>query len=347
MKEKMKEPRIWMCVVFYMLSALPWLTVKTTTDGAGVSASASANVSGYTTLFGSIFGIILFLIPILLAVLEFLPQIELPKRLVYAAGGVLGVILTILSGLFGSSAVKAGGNVSAEAAGVEVSAKSSASFAIGIWLAIVLFLAMVVYTIVKDFAINQAVLKEQGIKGAFSSVAESVTKDASQSMKQMNQAGGISNFASNKCPQCGAMVLKGKKFCNKCGAKLLETEDKDRQTPKILNAAKKTEVQKAENTMQTVRQYIASLGQITCSSCGERVDATKKFCPNCGDTIVVKAFPDKCENCGGAILEGKKFCPECGVQVRERVLKTNCVKCNAELIYRKGFCVECGEKVES
>ena len=375
MKEKLKEPRIWLCAVFYILAILPWISLSVKTEAAGASASASASVSGYSAMVHSLIGIILLLIPAALIALEFLDQIQLPRRLFYLGGSVLGIVITFLSGLLGAGGAKAGADAGAEIAGsVEVKSESSSGFGIGLWLTLVVFLAILVYTIIKDFAINKDTLKEQGIKGAFTNVAGSVTKDASQSMDQLGQGGVMPAFASAVCPQCGKAVLKGKKFCNKCGAKLDVSADDASAAPnaqpqtmsgstaQAKEAAGKKGVSsgapsqsvksqrgaasKTANPVMTVRQYIATLGSITCSSCGERVDANKKFCPNCGETIVVTVFPDKCEQCGGDIVQGKKFCPDCGAEIKPRALQTNCSKCNAELVYGKKFCVECGEKIE-
>lgn len=49
---------------------------------------------------------------------------------------------------------------------------------------------------------------------------------------------------------------------------------------------------------------------ITCSSCGVKVSAETKFCPNCGERIEIQQGT-VC-TCGTKIPAGAKFCPACG-----------------------------------
>jgi len=44
-----------------------------------------------------------------------------------------------------------------------------------------------------------------------------------------------------------------------------------------------------------------------CIACGKAIDASSKFCPECG----ANQNPG-CKNCGAKLLPGAKFCPECG-----------------------------------
>lgn len=83
-----------------------------------------------------------------------------------------------------------------------------------------LFLAMIVFTLIKDFAVNKDALKKQGIKGVFTEVVGSVTKDFTETAGRINVPNGISDMVSVSCPSCVASVIKGKKFCNKCGQRM-------------------------------------------------------------------------------------------------------------------------------
>jgi len=53
---------------------------------------------------------------------------------------------------------------------------------------------------------------------------------------------------------------------------------------------------------------------IVCSNCGYNVNATAKFCPECGNKI---ELPKKkfCSECGAELSPTSKFCPECGNKV--------------------------------
>ena len=46
---------------------------------------------------------------------------------------------------------------------------------------------------------------------------------------------------------------------------------------------------------------------IKCPGCGEEIDSSKKFCPECGFKLV-----HICPNCNQEVDPSKKFCPECG-----------------------------------
>ncbi len=79
----------------------------------------------------------------------------------------------------------------------------------------------------------------------------------------------------------------------------------------------------------------------TCSNCGAKVPAGTKFCPECGQKMVLAAGLT-CTNCGAALAPGAKFCPECGTKV-ETVRR--CPKCNAVVPAGTKFCPECGQKL--
>ena len=72
-----------------------------------------------------------------------------------------------------------------------------------------------------------------------------------------------------------------------------------------------------------------------CKKCGAEVDASKKFCPECGEKI-----GEFCKNCGARFTKKQKFCPECGApQI------FTCPKCKKEIDENSKFCPECGEKL--
>lgn len=51
--------------------------------------------------------------------------------------------------------------------------------------------------------------------------------------------------------------------------------------------------------------------QMTCPSCGRRIPAGGKFCPECGVPLA-----KKCPKCNAAIDGEPRFCPECGEKLR-------------------------------
>ncbi|MBQ7063895.1 MAG: SPFH domain-containing protein [Firmicutes bacterium] len=78
-----------------------------------------------------------------------------------------------------------------------------------------------------------------------------------------------------KCPNCGAEVPAGAKFCLECGSKI---------------------VQLAENEM-------------ICPRCGKKTPKGK-FCMECGAPL-----SNRCPNCGAEVPQGGKFCLECGTKL--------------------------------
>ena len=53
--------------------------------------------------------------------------------------------------------------------------------------------------------------------------------------------------------------------------------------------------------------------KIFCNQCGEELDASAKFCKNCGTELVEESNQNKfCSNCGVEMDSNAKFCPECG-----------------------------------
>ena len=220
--------------------------------------------------------------------------------------------------------------------------KTEIIMGIGFWLSILLFLFIFGYTLIKDYAVSKQTIATQGIKGTFSEVADNITKELSESIGTLSSINEIGNsmvgIATHVCPSCGTNVIKGKKFCAKCGMKLPEIEEKPSNNRILLKG-------KVSN-MITVNEYIKSLKFVSCDSCGGQVPTSSKFCPNCGEEVIIKMVFERCESCGGEVLRDKKFCPDCGKAIVKKELKTNCDKCNAELLYGKKYCVECGTKVE-
>jgi membrane protease subunit (stomatin/prohibitin family) len=140
-----------------------------------------------------------------------------------------------------------------------------------------------------------------------------------------------------RCPKCNAEIDKDKRFCGVCGCD-------------TLNYQKDTETEKVNNTKNTVN----------CSGCGAAIQATVKFCPECGKiynpcpkckadlkdgaTVCPECgyvLPRKCPGCGAAIDNEKaKFCPECGMSLINR-----CPNCKQEITGSPKFCPECGTKL--
>jgi len=153
-----------------------------------------------------------------------------------------------------------------------------------------------------------------------------------------SQFGGIAKEINTKaedtkiCPNCKAVMPKGKRYCSDCGFDSLK------------------ETQKSED--KTI---------IICSKCGTKYKNSMKYCPECGDKY------NPCPKCGSDLEEGAtickfcnyefallcpycgkalpnknvRFCPECG-----KSLTKTCPSCNAPITGSPKFCPECGNKLE-
>lgn len=98
----------------------------------------------------------------------------------------------------------------------------------------------------------------------------------------------------------------------------------------------------AEDTKESVTQDNTKERARTniCPSCGAALPEDAKFCPVCGQKIVV--VPEGkvvCPQCGKTVMKGK-FCSECGNK-----LISTCPKCGKEVPDGAKFCLECGEKL--
>jgi len=313
MEKKFKEPRIYMCMAVILSGLLPWLEIVVKVGASGADANSNTAISGIQTMQHSFLGILIFLVPIALIVMEFLPQIKMKLSAFYIAGSIFGIIISVVTIIACKSTALSSQGSDAGAAGVKVDTEVNLN--IGFWLTIAIFIAVIIFTLIKDYAIDKNTLKEKGLKGVISGIASDVTKELSENVGSISSVSGVGNALSNAmtvpCPKCGTNVVKGKKFCSKCGEKMPEIIEK----PEFLKFENKV---RNQNKMMTVNEYIQS-------------------------KILTQ---EKCESCNGEIVPGKKFCPDCGKSIIAKELKTNCTKCSSDLIFGKKFCVDCGTKVE-
>ena len=86
----------------------------------------------------------------------------------------------------------------------------------------------------------------------------------------------VTNNAKLICPNCGASIPNGSKFCLECGEKV----------------------------------EVIPQDKIVCPQCGNTV-IKGKFCPECGHRFITT-----CPNCGKEVAPGAKFCLECGTKLQ-------------------------------
>ena len=358
MNERLKEPRIYLCILVYLLGFLPYMSADVGMSIMGMDASSSADVNVYTVLMHTFSGYIVLLLPIVMLVFEFLLSEKVRPRIIYMICGILGVICLFLSTALYINIGASGGN---EYAQMEM----DTTYKIGFWLELLTFLAIVVITAMKDFSLNKNTIQEKGFSNALkdatsqmASEAISVTNEIKtiskddfnlDSVKDIDISGMKEKVANAlpkvTCPNCGAEVLKGKKFCAKCGTKMEIREEPVSNVVAKGETGAVPKMNKAKSEM-TVSQVLARVKDVACENCGTKVGAGIKFCPDCGEKIVIKIPPKNCVKCNAQLVVGRKFCPDCGEKVVGKELQTNCLNCNAELLFGKKFCVECGTKIE-
>ena len=344
MNEKLKEIRLYLCIGIFITAFMPWMEIVSKSETSGLvdaSAQASNVINGFKAFQYNYFGIIVLLIPIFMVAMDFIPAITIKKSTMYLAGSLLGIISSVISFFIcKSAALKASNAASAAGAVVNVDVEVTANVRYGFWLLLACFVAMLVITLIKDFAINKDTLTQKGLKDALKSVVDDVSADISNQVENISGEGvGLPSAMTNICPKCGEKVMKGKKFCAKCGEKMPENEESS-------SGFKLPGLGAKGNKMMTVDEYIKGLKSVNCDKCNEPVPNGTKFCPNCGEKVTIKIIMDKCVACDGDILKDKKFCPDCGNKIEAIELKANCAKCNGQLLYGKKYCVECGAKVE-
>lgn len=100
------------------------------------------------------------------------------------------------------------------------------------------------------------------------------------------------------------------------------------------------------STPLTVQQYIDSLNTAKCQNCNIDVPVSTRFCPQCGEKVEIKAYPENCESCGKPLIKGKNYCPDCGTKVNTIKLITKCSNCGSDLYFGKKYCPDCGTKVQ-
>jgi membrane protease subunit (stomatin/prohibitin family) len=84
---------------------------------------------------------------------------------------------------------------------------------------------------------------------------------------------------------------------------------------------------------------IRERGTVHCPDCHGEVPVAARFCPACGNQMVVAR---KCPQCGKNVTVKARFCPACGVNLET---KLTCAQCQTALPPGTKFCTSCGEPV--
>ncbi len=308
LKKKVKDLRIMALSLVYIGSFLNIFTMKAS-DGEG--ACTLIDIVG-NRMFMS--GKILFLIPVVIIACMVLLNEKISDKVIYLTGGVAG-LLSILFIYF----------VSCKRL-VEAQSISNPDVrqlpGLGLFIEIAVWLFIIVWTLIKDFGITKDSIKDMDVFTASKSIKDTLS-DISD---KVSEAGKVS------CPSCGRKISASDMFCTYCGSKISDQPEKDKST--------------RTKDRVTVEEYIKGIKDYSCEICGEKISGRDKYCPGCGNLIVIKEIPDTCSKCGYKLSKDFVYCPKCATKIEPVELRTKCSKCGADLIYGKGFCVCCGTKVD-
>lgn len=129
----------------------------------------------------------------------------------------------------------------------------------------------------------------------------------------------------------------------------------------ILNVVNKCTAQNPKHRYQNFNEVRLALNHkeddelVECSSCGEKISKTAKFCPECGKAVEIKPKEQTCPRCKKERHANARFCDNCGWDFNRQdpppsLKGYKCSKCNQiTRAYSDGnvnFCNHCGASKE-
>ena len=122
-------------------------------------------------------------------------------------------------------------------------------------------------------------------------------------------------------------------------------EVKDRLLSDVIS---KCTVQNPKHRYQNfgeIRNALKSTNTIKCEKCGNEIQNSSKFCPNCGTPVGTKKV-EKCPKCGKERIQNAKFCDACGWNFENKSIRGyRCAKCGKitrQYSNQVNFCNHCG-----
>ena len=335
MKEKMKNPQIGGLILVYVAGFFNFVSFEQGDYQGGGNFFAVAKDPQIWSAK------LLLLLPMVMIVCMIWEKVRIPQKVVTLIGSTLGVILTLFVRLSGGKRVA---SYNADTFSGEFKMNSG----IGFWLMVVVWLALISWTLIKDFAITKETLEAKGVQGVLSSVKlqtlEAIELEDDGLTEESNlhendsKTGGLATKTVSKivdsaskllsedkrvCPSCGRNMIRGNKFCTFCGERVGTSSERTK----------------------TVFEFVREKSAIICESCENIIDGNYRYCPDCGQPVVVRIQPSVCRSCGKSVTSDFTFCPGCGAVIVQEVIQTNCKECGAELLYGKRYCVNCGAKL--
>jgi len=113
------------------------------------------------------------------------------------------------------------------------------------------------------------------------------------------------------CPNCGRRWTKNYESCPTCGYNEKYRQIDIGQLPENVKEMIKAELLEDVGKVKDVHER--------CQSCGAPIEATDRFCRNCGAAVMQptqkRPAPEYCKVCGAKLLKDAKFCGKCGAPV--------------------------------
>ena len=286
-----KEPRIILAVINFVSFFLPWIATEAAVSlevmGEDLGSAAGVSATGFGLVDYTTAGWLFYLIPLIIIAIPFIKKAEPVSKYLYLILPVVSIILMFSIPLFIKDLAS-----NFEALGVEMNVKRL----IGFWIAFACNVVCIGYTLMKDYHVKS----KEDLKVNINNInVERITSQVSQVSDAAKEMGSnIQKSLFTTCPNCGNKITKGKKFCSKCGAAVVEeTEQKQEAVPK----------QEVEQKQEAVMR---------CENCGRELSEDTNFCPGCGKKVV-KVKEKICKKCGRKLEEDSKFCPGCGEKAEE------------------------------
>ena len=79
---------------------------------------------------------------------------------------------------------------------------------------------------------------------------------------------------------------------------------------------------------------------VDCPKCHAQIDPSVRFCPQCGNQMVME---NKCPQCDRDLSAEAKFCMFCGTKIEK--IKAQCPHCGKKILPGSIFCNNCGKKI--
>lgn len=226
----LKNPRFLLCVAAFVLMFFSWSNnnISSSVDlsdfGLGVTEVFSGAIlpgSGFFVLILSALGYLSIAFPIIGIVMELIPNKFEYLKLYYIFGPLVSILGMVVC-LGRIKKIMSWGSVNYGIG--EVISEAGITFAF--WLEIAVLIAIMVYTITREYGVSRESIREKGVKSSVADVANQIKTESNrivESVKPIEKADhnkASENNMKRFCTNCGSPVDEGHAFCPSCGQKM-------------------------------------------------------------------------------------------------------------------------------